>query len=78
MQHWTIKELLKNVTIYYGCARLSERHIILSPKWFTLVFNNIFRILNWKDILIKDKLLNNLKYADDIVPITEDLQNMLI
>lgn len=54
----------------------------ISPKLFTLAMEDIFKTLNWenKGILINGERLNNLRYADDIVLITDnfiDLQEMV-
>lgn len=51
----------------------------ISPKLFTLTLENIFRELMWenKGINIDGQKLNNLRFADDIVLISETLDEML-
>lgn len=55
----------------------------ISPKLFTLALEDIFKKLKWdhKGININGRMLNHLRYADDIVIIaatSEELQDMLI
>lgn len=55
---------------------------IISPKLFTTVLDYAMKSLNWnrKGININGKYLNHLRFADDIVIITQDkneLQDML-
>lgn len=50
----------------------------LSPNLFNAVLEEIFRKLEWKDkgIMVNGKRLNHLRFADDIVLITDDLREM--
>ena len=45
----------------------------MSPKLFNAVLEDIFRRLNWEDrgVKINGKRLNHLRFADDIVTISE-------
>ena len=54
----------------------------LSPKLFTLVLEDIFKKLDWKDrgLNILGCRLNNLRFADDIVLLSDsadDVQSMI-
>ena len=54
----------------------------ISPKLFTACLEQVFRKLNWEEMGIKidGQMLNNLRFADDIVLVSEDpgeLQEML-
>ncbi len=54
----------------------------LSPLLFNCALNEIFKNLNWlnKDVKINGEILNNLRFADDVVTVAvnwEDLQEML-
>jgi hypothetical protein len=50
----------------------------ISPKLFTLALENIFKTLSWehKGIKIDGIYLNHLRFADDIVIISEDLKEL--
>ena len=45
----------------------------VSPKLFNAVLEDIFRRLNWEDrgVKINEKRLNHLRFADDIMTISE-------
>ena len=51
----------------------------LSPALFNCALEEMFRNLNWenKGLRVKEKYLNNLKFADDIVLIATSLDNLI-
>ncbi|KAL0821242.1 hypothetical protein ABMA28_005847 [Loxostege sticticalis] len=51
----------------------------ISPKLFTAALENVFRKLDWSDkgISIDGERLNNLRFADDIVLISDNVDDML-
>ncbi|KAL0840406.1 hypothetical protein ABMA28_015663 [Loxostege sticticalis] len=52
----------------------------ISPKLFTAALENVFRKLDWSDkgISIDGERLNNLRFADDIVLISDNVDDMLV
>ena len=84
-----IKHIYDNATSVIMTDKTSESFKIergvrqgdpISPKLFSAVLEDIFRRLNWEDrgVKINGKRLNHLRFADDIVTISETAEETKI
>lgn len=50
----------------------------ISPKLFTLVFENVFKKLDWtnREIKIDGKYLSHLRFVDEILILSDDIEDM--
>lgn len=76
--HVKINEDLKTDKIRIG--RGVRQGDTISPKLFTLALENIFKTLQWKNkgINVDGSYLNHLRFADDIVLVSGNLQELSV
>lgn len=61
-----------------NCVEEWDRGNVISPKLFTAALEDDFKMLNWKrqGIKINGKHLSHFNFTDDIVVVTESLENL--